>query len=181
MREIVAAQMGGVYFPITFSQFSARVYFHDLQEEELIVSGIEVKTKLLSHPGKSLGYRINYNGRSICYVTDNELFLKTSKFYDPHFEKRLAQFLKGADVLITDTTYTDVEYLTKEGWGHSCVSKVVELADKAKVKTLFLFHHDPDQKDKDIDAKLASAKTLLKKLNSKTKCLAPREGDSFKI
>jgi phosphoribosyl 1,2-cyclic phosphodiesterase/CheY-like chemotaxis protein len=181
MRQIVAAQMGGVYFPITFSQFAARVYFHDLEEENLVVSGIDVQTKLLSHPGKSLGYRINYNGRSICYVTDNELFLETSKFYDPHYEKRLAKFLEGADVLITDTTYTDEEYLSKEGWGHSCVSKVVDLADKAKVKNLYLFHHDPDQKDRDIDAKLVSAQALLKKRKSKTKCLAPREGETFRI
>ena len=181
MRQIVAAQMGGVYFPITFSQFAARVYFHDLEEEDLVVSDINVQTKLLSHPGKALGYRINYNGRSICYVTDNELFLESSSFYDPHYEKRLAKFLEGADVLITDTTYTDDEYKIREGWGHSCVSKVVDLADKAKVKNLYLFHHDPDQKDRDIDAKLASAHALLKKRKSKTKCLAPREGDTFII
>jgi phosphoribosyl 1,2-cyclic phosphodiesterase/CheY-like chemotaxis protein len=181
MRQIVSAQMEGVYFPITFSQFAARVYFHDLEEEELVVSGINVQTKLLSHPGKALGYRINYNGRSICYVTDNELFLESSSFYDPHYEKRLARFLEGADVLITDTTYTDDEYKTKEGWGHSCVSKVVDMADKSKVKNLYLFHHDPDQKDRDIDSKLASAQALLKKRKSKTKCLAPREGDVFNI
>ena len=30
---------------------------------------------LLSHPGYCLGYRIDYDGRSICYITDNELYL----------------------------------------------------------------------------------------------------------
>ncbi len=181
MREIVSAQMEGVYFPITFSQFGARVYFHDLEEENLTVSGIDVQTKLLSHPGKCLGYRINYNGRSICYITDNEMYVETSDFFDPHYEKRLAEFVEGSDVLITDTTYTDEEYLTKEGWGHSCISKVVSLADKAKVKQLFLFHHDPDQNDDAIDEKFATAKAMLKTRKSKTKCLAPHEGETFKI
>jgi phosphoribosyl 1,2-cyclic phosphodiesterase/CheY-like chemotaxis protein len=181
MREIVSAQMEGVYFPITLSQFAARVYFNDLEEESLTVSGIDVQTKLLSHPGKCLGYRINYNGRSICYITDNEMYVETSEYFNPHYEKRLAEFVEGADVLITDTTYTDEEYLTKEGWGHSCISKVVNLADTAKVKTLYLFHHDPDQFDDDIDRKLDTARAMLKARKSKTKCLAPKEGDSFQI
>jgi phosphoribosyl 1,2-cyclic phosphodiesterase/ActR/RegA family two-component response regulator len=181
MREIVSAQMEGVYFPITFAQFAARVYFHDLEEETLKVSGIEVQTKLLSHPGKCLGYRINYNGRSICYITDNEMYVETSNFYDSHYEKRLAEFVESSDVLITDTTYTDEEYMTKEGWGHSCISKVVDLADKANVKQLFLFHHDPDQNDDAIDAKFATAKAMLKARKSKTKCLTPREGETFKV
>ena len=181
MREMVSAQMQGVYFPITLSQFAARVYFHDLEEEELVVSGIDVKTKLLSHPGKCLGYRIDYNGRSICYITDNEMYVETSEFYDPHYEKRLSEFVHGTDALITDTTYTDEEYMTKEGWGHSCISKVVHLADTAKVKTLFLFHHDPDQSDDDIDNKLNIACSMLKKRNSKTQCLAPKEGEAFRI
>mgnify|MGYP001988632328 FL=1 len=71
--------------------------------------------------------------------------------------------------------------MTKEGWGHSCISKVVNLADKAKVKQLFLFHHDPDQNDDAIDAKFATAKAMLKARKSKTKCLAPREGETFKV
>lgn len=181
MRQIVSAQMEGVYFPIRLSEFASRVYFHDLEEEALEVSGISVKTKLLSHPGKCLGYRVDYNGRSICYVTDNEMYVETSDFYDPHYEKRLAEFVDGADALITDTTYTDEEYKTKEGWGHSCVSKVVNLADMAGVKNLYLFHHDPDQTDDDIDRKHDTAVQMLKKRNSKTKCLAPQEGQVFKI
>lgn len=181
MREMVSAQMEGVYFPITLTEFASRVYFHDLEEEQLTVDGIDVRTKLLSHPGKCLGYRIGYNGRSICYITDNEMYVETSDYYDPHYEKRLADFVRGTDALITDTTYTDEEYVTKEGWGHSCISKVVNLAHTAEVKTLYLFHHDPDQDDDDIDRKLETARAMLKKRKSRTKCLAPREGEAFKI
>jgi len=181
MRELISAQMDGVYFPITFVEFAARVYFRDLEEETSEVEGIEVQSKLLSHPGKCLGYRVNYNGRSICYITDNEMFLEESEFHSPYYETRLAEFCRDADVLITDTTYTDEEYETKVGWGHSCISKVVELADAAQVKKLFLFHHDPDQSDAAIDEKHSTAVNLLAKRNSSTEVVTPREGQHFKI
>ncbi len=181
IREIISAQMDGVYFPITLKEFAARVYFRDLEEEEFEVDGIRVKTKLLSHPGQCLGFRIEYNGRAICYVTDNEMFLENSDGYNPHYEEKLAEFVHGADVLITDSTYTDAEYATKVTWGHSCISKVVELADRGKVKTLYLYHHDPDQDDAAIDAKLETAQTLLKERGSDTICIAPKERDTFYI
>ncbi len=181
MRELISAQMDGVYFPITLSEFAARVYFRDLEEESIEIDGIGIETKLLSHPGKCLGYRINYNGRSICYITDNEMFLETSEFYSPHYERKLAEFCQDADALITDTTYTDDEYKTKVGWGHSCISKVVQLADVAAVKSLFLFHHDPDQSDNDIDAKMNMAADSLAKRKSSVKLETPKEGDRFKV
>ena len=181
MRELISAQMDGVYFPITLVEFAARVYFSDLEEETIETDGIQVQTKLLSHPGKCLGYRVNYNDRSICYITDNEMFMEDSDFHSPHYEEKLAEFCKDTDVLVTDTTYTDEEYATKVGWGHSCISKVVNLADVANAKTLYLFHHDPDQTDDDIDAKLETAVNLLAKRNSNTEVLAPREGQRFKI
>lgn len=181
MREIASAQMDGVYFPITLKEFGARVYFRNLEEEVIEVDGIQVSTKLLSHPGKCLGYRVDYNGRSICYITDNELFLDDSEFHNPHFERRLADFCRGTDILITDTTYTDEEYKSKVGWGHSCISKVVELAHRAEVKSLHLFHHDPDQADVHIDKKHAIATRMLQEMDSPVHCVTPAEGSTFHI
>ena len=175
MRELISAQMDGVYFPITLKEFAARVYFRNLGEETIEFGNVKVTTKLL------LGYRVCYEGRSICYITDNELYLEDSRFYNPQYEKQLADFVRGADALITDTTYTDEEYKTKIGWGHSSVSQVAKLAHTAEVDTLYLFHHDPDQDDDAIDAKLAEAQAALKGLKSKTKCLAPRESEAFRL
>ena len=76
---------------------------------------------------------------------------------------------------------SDSQYSSKIGWGHSCVSQVVNLAHQADVKTLSLFHHDPDQTDEDIDQKLDQANSLLQKLNSNTECIAASEGQSFEI
>jgi len=180
-RELISTQMDGVYFPITVKEFGARVYFRDLPEGSVTIDGINVETMLLSHPGKCLGYRVNYNGRSICYITDNEMFPETSDFYSPHYEKKLADFCHKADALITDTTYSDEEYKTKIGWGHSCISKVTQIADIAKVKHLYLYHHDPDQTDLDIDQKHEMAAKALSDRNSQVNLNCPSEGQSFKI
>ena len=181
MRELIAAQMDDVYFPITMKEFGSRIYFRDLNEGEYEIEGISIKTMLLSHPGNCLGYRIDYGGRSFCYVTDNELFLPGDASHNPHYVERLTDFVAGADVLITDTTYTDAEYQSKIGWGHSCVSQVVNLAHKAEVKTLYLFHHDPDQNDDAIDAKHAAAEAQLGELASETQLVTPAETLSVKI
>ena len=181
MRELISAQMDGVYFPIRIKEFAARTYFRDLKEEEFRVNDILVKTLLLSQPGICLGYRMEYKNRSICYITDNELFPEGSREYNSNYWDKLTTFIHATDILITDATYTDEEYLRKSKWGHSAVSQVTKLAHDAEVKELHLIHHDPDQSDDDIEAKLKTAQDLLAEWNSKTRCVAPKERESFKV
>ena len=175
MRELISSQMDGVYFPIRIKEFAARVYFRDLKEQEIEIDQIKIKTMLLSHPGYCLGYRLEYKDKIICYVTDNELFPETSRYHNLDYFEKLSQFVNSADYLITDSTYTDKEYKSKINWGHSPVSQVMKLADHAKVKKLFLYHHDPDQTDQDIDNKYTAANKILNELGSKTVCIAPKE------
>lgn len=181
MRALVGAQMDGIFFPITMREFGARVEFRDLGEETLPVGDLEIRTLLLNHPGKCLGYRVDYRQTSVCYVTDNELVPQSSAKHDAARLERLIGFVQGADALITDATYTDSEYESKAGWGHSCVSQVVDLAHHAEVGALYLFHHDPGQGDEEIDAKLAQARTMLQQLGSQTTCFAPAEGDRIDL
>lgn len=181
MRELISGQMDGVYFPIKIKEFSARVYFKDLKEETFDLKDITIKTMLLNHPGYCLGYRVEYKARSVCYVTDNELYPNSSRFYNEYYLNQLRDFVMATDVLITDCTYNDEEYSSKIGWGHSSTEQVVDLADRADVKTLYLFHHDPNQTDTDIDSKLKKAQGLLEKRKSKTKCIAPKEKEGLKI
>lgn len=181
MRELISDQMGGVYFPINIKEFGAMVTFRDLMEEEFEIDGIKIKTMLLNHPGQCLGYRVEYKGRSICYVTDNELYPKSNQFYSEDYMHKLTAFVMNTDALITDCTYNDEEYNSKIGWGHSAIEQVVDLANRARVKTLYLFHHDPDHSDADIDVKLETAQAMLKKRKSATRCVAPKERQRFKL
>ncbi len=181
MRGLISGQMDGVYFPINIKEFGATVSFHDLGEERFAIDTVEIQTMFLNHPGKCLGYRMDYKDRSICYVTDNEIYPESNRLYNESYVNKLADFVSDTDALITDCTYTDEEYEDKIGWGHSSVSQVVELADRARVKNLCLFHHDPDQTDDDIDDKLEMAQAILEKKGSSTICIAPKEGESFDL
>jgi phosphoribosyl 1,2-cyclic phosphodiesterase len=181
MRELIAAQMDGVYFPITVREFAASVTYRELGEGEFALGGIRGRAMLLTHPGNCLGYRLHHAGRSICYVTDNELYWPDSRFYSQEYAERLAEFVRDADVLITDCTYTDEEYPARVGYGHSSESRVADLAGRARVRDLYLFHHDPDQTDVQIDGKLARVRALLAERGAATRVSAPAELEAVEI
>jgi CheY-like chemotaxis protein/ribonuclease BN (tRNA processing enzyme) len=181
IERAVSAQMESVYFPVTVREFGARIVFRDLREETLEFGPVRMDTMLLSHPGYCLGYKLQVRGRTICYITDNELYLAGDPRHNPRYLQQLTTFVKQADLLITDTTYRDAEYPAKVDWGHSCVSQVAELAARADVKRLHLFHHDPDQNDEAIDAKLAETREALARLGAKLECEAPAEESTLSL
>lgn len=168
IEQLVGNQMGGVHFPITAREFGAQVLYKDIGEGEFDIGPAKVKTMLLCHPGNCLGYAVYYGGKKICYVTDNELFPEDSDMYSANYLSRLIAFVQDADVLITDSTYFDEEYATKVGWGHSGISSVCDFAHRAKVKNLYLFHHDPDQNDEALQRKLGLCEQILATLGSST-------------
>ena len=177
-ERLMVAQMDGIYFPVTTREFGAQVTFHEIGEQELDLDGIRVRTLLLKHPGLCLGYRVDYQGRSFCYITDNEIYPADSEFADEEFTHRLADFCRGANVLVHDCTYFDNEYATKMHWGHSSLSEVCRLAHLAEVERLWIHHHDPDQADDAIESKLGFCASALQALGSKTIAVLPSEGMS---
>jgi len=181
LRELIAGQMDGVYFPINIKEFGAKISFFDLGEGQFDIGGATIQTIFLNHPGRCLGYRLDCKDRSFCYVTDNELYPRSNPLYDEGYVRKLEEFIADSDVLITDCTYMDEEYERKVGWGHSSVTRAVEMADRAGVSKLYLFHHDLDQTDDDIDNKLEVARTILEERGSSTICIAPKEGETFDV
>jgi CheY-like chemotaxis protein len=174
-QQVMVAQMDGTYFPVTVREFGAHVTFHEIGEQEIELGDIRVRSMLLKHPGHCLGYRVDYHGRSFCYITDNELYPADSDFADEEFLHSLADFCRGANVLVHDCTYFDEEYASKLHWGHSPLSEVCRLAHMAEVERLWIHHHDPDQNDDAIARKLDFCASKLKELGSQTEAVLPRE------
>ena len=177
-EQLMVAQMDGTYFPVTVREFGATLNFHELGEQEINIDGVRVRSMLLKHPGNCLGYRIDHLDRSFCYITDNELYPADSEFGDEEFVHKLADFCRGANVLIHDCTYFDDEYVNKVHWGHSSLSEVCRLAHLAEAERLWIHHHDPDQSDQDIERKLEFCTSALQSLGSTTKPILPFEGMS---
>jgi phosphoribosyl 1,2-cyclic phosphodiesterase len=107
--------------------------------------GLGVTTTSLHHPGNAIGYRISWEGSSVCYITDTE-------HPADGLDGNLLKFVAGADVMIYDASYTDAEYQSRIGWGHSTWQAGANLADAAAVGRLVLFHHDPAHDDAIMDA-----------------------------
>jgi phosphoribosyl 1,2-cyclic phosphodiesterase len=106
--------------------------------------GLGVGTVLLNHPGKAIGYRIEWAGASACYITDTE--------HPAHgLDRNLVRFVTGTDIMIYDASFTDEEYQSRVGWGHSTWRAAADLADAAQVGRLVLFHHDPRHDDSTMD------------------------------
>lgn len=178
LREVISGQMDSLYFPVTIKEYASRVYFKELEEGSYEVEKLPLGTINLNHPGRTLGYRLgNGNGKSMAYITDNEIFPEG----DQHNRRRLADFLSGVDVLVHDATYFDEEYPAHAKWGHSALSEVLKLADEAQVKRLFLFHHDPSHDDAAVERKEAFGKRYFEKRHSGIQCSAAREGVSVTL
>jgi ribonuclease BN (tRNA processing enzyme) len=91
----------------------------------------------------------------------------------------LVQFLRGSDILILDTQYTEQEYKTHIGWGHGSISSVVSLAFEADVQTLLLFHHDPSHDDNMVDTMVESARELVAKTGRSLEVAGAQEGSEI--
>ena len=102
--------------------------------------GIIVKTAPLNHPNRATGYRIEYGGKVVAYITDTEHEIGT-------LDNNVLSLIENADVMIYNSTYIEEEFPNHIGWGHSTWQEGSRLADAGRVKTYVIFHHDPDHDD----------------------------------
>jgi ribonuclease BN (tRNA processing enzyme) len=58
----------------------------------------------------------------------------------------------SADLLLHDSQYTEAEYESRLGWGHSSVTHAAAFARAAGVRQLAMFHHDPMRSDRELEA-----------------------------
>lgn len=144
-RGMAERFMAPPFFPITPSVFHADVEFMDFRPPDVLRPrpGITVGTVRLNHPNGAVGYRIEYGGRGVCYVTDHE---HVPGRPDP----ALLELLRDARILIYDCTYTDAEFEAWRGFGHSTWEEGVRLCEAAAVERLVLFHHRPGRRDADL-------------------------------
>ncbi|MCX6617586.1 MAG: MBL fold metallo-hydrolase [Acidobacteria bacterium] len=146
VQRALEEQMSDPYFPVDMGAMAAHRHFYNLCNDQVEFNGTRLTAMRLNHPQGCLGYRLECGSRAIAYATDNE----PGK---ADFDRNVRSLAEGADVLIYDAQYTPLEYVNfKKGWGHSTWREAVTIAREAGVKTLVLFHHDPDHNDAMIDS-----------------------------
>jgi phosphoribosyl 1,2-cyclic phosphodiesterase len=148
-------QMLHRYFPVSLGQLGASVEFRRLEHGAHEVAGQRVTVAPLHHSSVTVGYRVEAAGATVVYLTDAEPRRENDAYV---MEPTVVDLARGADVLIHDAQYTDEEYPSKVGWGHSPTGYVVDFARAAGARRLVLFHHDPTSGDDKVDAMLERAR-----------------------
>jgi ribonuclease BN (tRNA processing enzyme) len=171
LESILGAQLSYRYWPVRLSELSAKIEYSSIKETLLdLGGGLRVIAKYLNHPIFCLGYRFEYQGKSIVTAYDTEPFRNVfpTDPNDPAYDEeaaregeaaaqeeneKLLRFFEDADILIHDSQYTAKEYeSSKLGWGHTSYEQAVNEAHKARVKKLIFFHHDPNRTDEQLAA-----------------------------
>jgi len=152
-------QQAAPFFPVPFRALGATIVFHTLDPERpRRIAGFAVRMFRQKHPGGSYGYSFVREGKKIVYSTDMEHRAEAEEEDYPFIDH-----FRDADLLIFDAQYPLADAIgSKENWGHSSNLLGVELAVRAGVKRLCLFHSEPTWEDEALDRFLAETRDYLK-------------------
>ncbi|MCH9673124.1 MAG: MBL fold metallo-hydrolase, partial [Gammaproteobacteria bacterium] len=132
IRKSISEQMKAPFFPVETETWLAGIDYISPTSNRLEFGPISVETFNMHHPGSTYGYRIEVNGKSVVYASDNEL-----SFIDQSIDQRkdefdedertlleamkveekgrALEFMQDVDVLIHDAQYTPSDYAAKRG------------------------------------------------------------------
>jgi phosphoribosyl 1,2-cyclic phosphodiesterase len=161
LEEVFGDLMRPPYFPVRASELRGDIRFHDVNDADLAIGNAKVKVRPVPHPGPTVGYRIDWDGASVAYISDHQEPLDRESVADAVLE-----LADGVDLLIHDAQYTPEEWEQKSHWGHCTVDYAVKVAREAGAKTLALFHHDPAHGDDDVDRLLDGARRTAERLGA---------------
>jgi phosphoribosyl 1,2-cyclic phosphodiesterase len=183
LEEILRRQMDPMVFPVPLRAYSARIQVTDIGEGELDLADYQVHTFRLRHSGTTLGYRLTpaAGGRTIAYLTDNELGPGGSYPVGDDWRRRLTGFLEGVDTLIHDAMYAEQIIEARRGWGHSTPQEAVDLATDAGCRRLLLFHHEPEHDDAALDRLLRETRAYAMARGNGLVVEAAAEGMEFTL
>ena len=144
------------FWPVSMDMLNAKINFIDLNGEDLVInSNTQIKYTNHSHPNTATSYRVETNNQSIVYTTDCEHPVK-------NLNKNVIEIAKNSDMLIHDSHFSNKDLEKFKGWGHSSYGEAIDVANKANVKTLVLFHYSPNYNDDEVSRIEKEAKKIFK-------------------
>jgi ribonuclease BN (tRNA processing enzyme) len=172
--------MSDGFFPVKFEDLVVHIkHKNEIKDRAIEIDGVIIDHITLQHPQGGFGYRFREDDKTLVFITDNEL--TTDDSWSGRSPEDYIRFSSGADVLIHDCQYTPEERETRKGWGHSDYASVLDLAFKAEVKKLLLFHHEPSRTDADMDVIKALCQDIVKEKNPEMELDVAREDMAFTL
>ena len=136
-------------FPVGVTDLPATVRFHDLDDGgQIRIGDVTIASRHIPHIGRTLGYRLEWNGLSIAYLSDHQQPGVDVYEMCPGVEA----LCRDVDLLIHDAQYTRTEFIRRSAWGHCTIDYAIWIGKSAGAKRVALFHHDPMHDDRLLDA-----------------------------
>jgi len=149
LHDLLSTYLSPPFFPVPFERIPAQISFTEVSEDAWEIGGLRIASVPVQHPGSTVGYRLSQNGSSLAYIPDNE----------PALDRGSGLSVAGeADVLLHDAQFTDAEYPSRVGWGHSALSDYVSYLAEASPARAFMFHHDPSHADGQLEEMLVEVR-----------------------
>jgi hypothetical protein len=160
LEDRIARYISAPLSPVEVRELPCSVSFRDTPATEWELAGATVRAEAVTHRGPTLGYRVIDGDTTLAYIPDHEPALGAP------MEELPGEWISGwelaaeADLLLHDGQFTEEEYPSRIGWGHSSVAHAVSFAARAEARRLLLFHHDPSRTDDQLEELLARAREL---------------------
>jgi phosphoribosyl 1,2-cyclic phosphodiesterase len=157
LEQRVARYISAPLSPVEVRELPCEVSFLDCPATEWEIGSARIRAEAVTHRGPTLGYRITDGDLTVAYIPDHEPALGASlEELEPEWISGF-DLARDADLLIHDCQYTDEEYSSHVGWGHSRLDDTLTFARRVGAKRLLLFHHDPMHTDEFLDSLLDRA------------------------
>lgn len=163
LQKAISSQLDGHQnFPIRFHSLEASINFITFTPGKTFsLDKIQISSYQLNHPGMDLGYRFESDSGTFVILTDlapiennylgigmAELADGREKDFEKDYINGLLDFIKGSDLVIMDTNFTEEEIKDKRHWGHSTPDEGIKLFSSLdSPPALALSHHDPNHSD----------------------------------
>nr|HID59699.1 MBL fold metallo-hydrolase [Desulfobacterales bacterium] len=178
LKKMVSRTMTFPNFPVNFEDIKAEISYHEVCKTSFWIDSITITPIFLSHPNQGLGYKFVEDNKCFVFLTDNELTFKHpgGLGYQDYLD-----FCNGADLLIHDSEFTEEEYKTKKGWGHTVYKDALRLALEARVTRFGLFHHNQERTDEALEEMVQDCQNIIDGHKASLECLAVYEGMEIEL
>lgn len=150
LRSRLTRYLSPPLFPVHLRDLPNTI-LHEVPRGDFDIGEFHISTALVCHPDPTVGYRIESPNTIITYLPDHEPALGAKKFPLSADWTSGYKLAAGSDILIHDAQFSEDEYKTRVGWGHSSLVQAFKFAALASVKSFVPFHHDPSHTDDVLD------------------------------
>ena len=165
-------------FPVNVRELSSDLHFHELPGHVIEIGEFAITAQLIIHPNPTIGYRIQCDHAAVTYLPDHEPALGSHTFPREKEWTSGYKLAEGSDMLIHDTQYTEAEYQTRIGFGHSSIRHAFQFASLTNVKQFVPFHHDPTHSDDELDRMFSQA---IDEMDPSYKVTPSQEGRTLEV